>query len=437
MLLVAGGATVALAAALRLWRLDLTMFERDEGALIRIAEDIVRSGQMPLTGPMFSQGVPSAPHFMYLLAPLIAVSRDPAFISGAIGLANVAGIGATLWLGWRGFGPLAGVIAALLYAASPWATFYARRIWQPDILAPLAAFLFVALDLAIVERRAWWAAITFPIAVLAVLVHPSFATLLPVLIVPAGVLIRTRQWRPLLLGAAVAALITLPTAVREVQTRLVDVANMRYYSSLHTWVDLEAVTDTLVLATGLSAPHDVTVPPFDHAIPGWLVQVGAGLETLLLVIALGVAIWLAVRARGALRLRLVGVLAWFLLPVVLEIRHTLPLHVHYFLHAYPAIFLIMGLAAAWLLSHAGKLSRIVLATSLAAIVVLQGVEITHGLNVATATSDACYGRPLNTEEAIEREIVDFAAPTGATRAAMEFATDDALPRGYLARADFG
>jgi len=429
-------ATLVIAAALRLWRLDLTIFERDEGAIVRVAEGIVRLGSRPLSGPVFSQGTPSAPHFMYLLAPIVALARDPAFISGAIAVANLAGIAGTLWLGWRAFGPVGGITASLLYAVSPWAVFYARRIWQPDILPPMAVLLFVALDLAVIERRAWWAAVTFPVAVLAVLVHPAFATLLPVLCVPLVLLVIWRRWLPLVLGLGLAACMTVPTLLYGAQTHWVDVANMRYYSSLHTWIDLEAVRCALVAATGLAAPAEVTAPPFDHALPAWLVQAGAGLATILLAGALVLGLFLLVRARGATRLRLIGVLLWMLLPVVLTIRHTLPLHTHYFLIAYPAIFLLLGFAAAWLLRRSGIFARSLVAVCVALLVVLQSVEVTRGLSVAAATYDPCYGRPLNTEQSVEREIVDVASRAGSTRAAVEFATDDALPRGYLARADF-
>jgi len=264
-------ATLVIAAALRLWRLDLTIFERDEGAIVRVAEGIVRLGSRPLSGPVFSQGIPSAPHFMYLLAPIVALSRDPAFISGAIAVANLAGIAGTLWLGWRAFGPVGGITASLLYAVSPWAVFYARRIWQPDILPPMAVLLFVALDLAVIERRAWWAAVTFPVAVLAVLVHPAFATLLPVLCVPLVLLVIWRRWLPLVLGLGLAACMTVPTLLYGAQTHWVDVANMRYYSSLHTWIDLEAVRYALVAATGLAAPgrgHCTPVRPRSASVAG-------------------------------------------------------------------------------------------------------------------------------------------------------------------------
>src|SRR5438132_12342312 len=124
-------AILVVAAGLRLWRLDLTPFGTDEAALTRLAEDIVRLGRIPLSGPLTSIGIPSAPHFIYTLAPMEAISRDPSVVAGFIAFLNVAAVFGTWWLGARWFGPPAGLIAALLFATSPWAISARRWIWQP------------------------------------------------------------------------------------------------------------------------------------------------------------------------------------------------------------------------------------------------------------------------------------------------------------------
>jgi hypothetical protein len=294
---------VAVAAGLRLWRLDLIIYEVDEAAILRLAEDMLRLGRIPLSGPIFSAGIPSAPNFIYLLAPVVAISRDPAFVAGAIAAANVLGLVGTVWLGWRAFGPLAGLSAGALYAVNPWAIFYARRIWQPELLPPLAVLLFIALDLAVANRRVWWAAATFPLLALAAGVHPSAATLAPLLLAPAVVLLHARRWRPLVVGCALAGLTGVPYALHEIQTRWVDVANIRYYASLHTWFDLDSVRYAVGLATGLAAQNDPAVPQFGRAFPNGFVQVAAALEMALLLAAIVFALVAIVPRRRA---RIIG-----------------------------------------------------------------------------------------------------------------------------------
>src|SRR5215471_18012999 len=97
-------------------------------------------------------------------------------------IAVVAAVGGVFWLARRGFGPLAAIVATALYALNPWSVFWARKIWQPDLMAPLAVLLFIALDQGIVQRRLRWAAAALPIGVFATMVHLSFLVLLPVLL---------------------------------------------------------------------------------------------------------------------------------------------------------------------------------------------------------------------------------------------------------------
>src|SRR5690242_7301870 len=92
---------LALTILLRFWRLDLIQFKDDQATLLRLAEDIVRLGRVPLAGMTSSLGVPVAPTFEYLLAPIVAINRDPRVATAAIGLMNVAGVAGTILFGWR------------------------------------------------------------------------------------------------------------------------------------------------------------------------------------------------------------------------------------------------------------------------------------------------------------------------------------------------
>lgn len=426
-------AILGLATALRLWRLDVTVYEIDEAAVLRLAEDLVRLGRVPLSGPVFSAGIPSAPHFIYLLAPVVALSRDPAFVSGAIALANVAGLGATMLFAWRAFGRTAALIGGLLYAVSPYAVFYARRIWQPDLLPPLAALLLVALELGVVQRRVWWAAASIPLAALATLVHPSFLPLALLLILPILVLVQSHTWMPLLIGATIAALFSVPTVVHEVQTRWVDVANIRYYTSLHTWINSDSLQYAVALATGFAAPVDPAVPPVQRVVPDWLAQGAAAPELVLLIASLLIGLGMLLRNRARARVRLGVVLAAACIPVILTVRHSLPLQAHYFLASAPALFVLLGIGASWLVRR-GLFIRVVVVAAMLAIVAVQGAWVVGGLRYVGAVDDACYGPQLRTARTVEDTAVDFGA--GATRAVVELAADDALPIGYLLRDDF-
>src|SRR5207237_1072631 len=156
----------------------------------RLAEDLVRLGRVPLSGPLTSIGIPSAPHFIYAISPLVALSRDPAVVAGGIALAHIGGIVGALWLGWRWFGPAAGLAVTALFAA--------------------------------------------------------------------------------------------PFVLHEIQTRWVDIPNIRYYSSLNTFVDLDSARSAVALSSGLGPSLTAGALPLEHAGPAWLVQATAVVETILL-----------------------------------------------------------------------------------------------------------------------------------------------------------
>ena len=150
-------------------------------------------------------------------------------------------------------------------------------------LPTLAALLLLALDLAIVNRRAWWAAATFPIAALATLMHSAFATLAPLLLAPASMLALGRRWLALTIGVATTLLLAVPFVVYEFQINWKDYPNFRYYSSLRTFVDLDALRWLVSITTGWNLPSDGVVPPPQRVLPRVVVDVGADVALALLV----------------------------------------------------------------------------------------------------------------------------------------------------------
>ena len=71
-----------------------------------------------------SIGIPLAPTFEYMLAPIVAVQSRPAGRHAGDRSCEASGsLAGTLILGWRWFSPLAGLVAGLVYATNPWACF--------------------------------------------------------------------------------------------------------------------------------------------------------------------------------------------------------------------------------------------------------------------------------------------------------------------------
>jgi hypothetical protein len=118
------------------------------------------------------------------------------------------------WLGRR-WSAWAGLVASLYMAASPYAVFYGRSIWQPNLLAPLATLWTIAAYLGVTrtDRLAkFGVALNVFLGLFVVQVHFAGIALVPATLY---LFARFRWWRsgrlvPTLIGAALAGIAALP-----------------------------------------------------------------------------------------------------------------------------------------------------------------------------------------------------------------------------------
>lgn len=337
------------AAGLRLARLGIVEFKYDEATTARMALEIVERGRLPLVGMISSQGPHNPPLMSYILAIPFALSRDPRWAVGWIALLNVAAVGLTYGIGRAYFGRFVAVVAALLFAASPWAVLHSRKIWTQNL--PLFTLLFIAAALAFSVRRRPWA-LTGMFAAAAALFGLHLGGMAFFFIGIFIVALFARQVRPFPLFAGVGA-------------AMVIVGPYLYYDATHSWSNvrllfamrsLEARTDLQAaymagLATGGYHLEDLAgerYQDFVASIPDlrWLDRAGIALFWLGLV-------WLIVRlARAAVRhydrlpsreaARLV-LLCWFGVPIALLFRHSVPIFPHTLLLLYPVQHVIIAL----------------------------------------------------------------------------------------------
>ena len=93
-----------------------------------------KGGQLPTAGLMSSVGVTNPPLFIYLLIPMFFVTKSIALVSCFIAAFGLAAVVACWWVGRKYYGPVAGLLAAALFATSPWAIIYSRKIWAQDFV---------------------------------------------------------------------------------------------------------------------------------------------------------------------------------------------------------------------------------------------------------------------------------------------------------------
>jgi hypothetical protein len=342
-------AILAVAAVVRLWRLDLMEFKADEAQACRLALAVVDhlrgaapAGQaFPLVGLLSSVGVPNPPLFIYLLALPLAVVRDPLAAAAAIALSNVAAVGLCYLIGRRYFSPFVALTSAALYALAPWAVIFSRKIWAQDLLPVLLGGFLLAAHAFLVERRPRALAWLLVLAAAAMQLHLSaliLAGALAALLFAGRAAIRAR-W--LVLGAVAALALCAPYLLHLAHTRGSDFAHLGAWR--HESARLVPAEDRLLWA--LRFPLSITGADQTDALVGtqapWVFpfSLATGL------MAFGGLLWRCGRDRRtplfSSRLLLA---AWFVLPTLgLAATGAVPF-IHYFIVLYPLAFL--GLAAA-------------------------------------------------------------------------------------------
>jgi hypothetical protein len=348
-----------LAAGLRLTRLGLIEFKYDEATTARTALAIAREGRLPALGMVSSQGPRNPALMSYLLAPPFALSRDPRWAAGWLALWGVAAVGLTYWLGRAYFGRGVAVLAALLFAASPWAVLHSRKIWAQNV--PLVTLLFIAALLAWVVRQRRWA-LTAAWAAAAALVGLHLGGLAFVAILGVVTLLFIRRVRPLPLaaGLGLALLFLGPYLLYDARHGWPNLHAFAAMRTLPATLDLQAASMAGLAAGGyrLESLAGARYAEFRAALPPlqWLDV----LQIVLMWIALAWMAWRvareALRRRGRLTAggsaRLV-LLCWFGLPVLLLLRHSVAIFPHTLSLLYP----VQHLAVAVLVADGAACSR--------------------------------------------------------------------------------
>jgi 4-amino-4-deoxy-L-arabinose transferase-like glycosyltransferase len=221
--------TLAIAAFLRLYRIDLTWFFLDQLRDVSVASSIAAGHSVPLLGPWIGwTNAYLGPLYFYLIAVPFLFTGHPLGAVVAMALANVVAIALLYRFAARYFGIAAALIACGLFAAFPLAVVSARVLWNPGLI-PLFTLVFVsALYGVIVDGRS--RPVIAASAALAVLtqLHVTAIALGAVALI-AGAIWRPRvRLRDVGLGALAFLVLYSPYAAYEITHRF---ENVRAFAS--------------------------------------------------------------------------------------------------------------------------------------------------------------------------------------------------------------
>jgi len=356
-------------------------FKGDEAVALRLALPIFETGEWPQVGLMSSVGIHNPPFFIYMLALPMAISMDPVWVTGSlVGLLAVITVLWTYWVVRPRWGMMAAFSAALLFACSPWAVLYARKIWAQDVL-PIFCVALLHLLLVVQERRkSWWAAGVPLLLVIMWQVHFSAVALVPIAAVVAIWRWRHIRWTAVLVGLALSAGSLVPYLQYQKENDWPDIEGLRSMASGEkpdgterppkpplNWTafdhaaDITGGTDlsyALCFAHRKDCPSKERWDDRNSGLSGGSMKVADVLGKGLLWGGFVLALWtlfMAIRRRlrrehqsdspdtgrmGVLLLWFSGVCLFF---TFLRLEHTYP---HYFIVLYPVAFVLMGIGIA-------------------------------------------------------------------------------------------
>jgi 4-amino-4-deoxy-L-arabinose transferase-like glycosyltransferase len=202
---------LVVAAVLRFDRLpDATLWLGDQARDASIVMQNLAAGHIPELGPPASIGTYfRGPAYYILLMPSFWMGGgNPAFGAAFVALLDLGTVVLIYLLGARWLGPSAGLMAATVWAVSPVAVYWARLMWQPDLVPFFTVLCFYSLARTAKDGR--WLIVLAASLSLAWQCHDQALLLVPPLAI--SVIVHIRRFKPWhFVAAFVVVVATLAT----------------------------------------------------------------------------------------------------------------------------------------------------------------------------------------------------------------------------------
>ena len=405
-----------LAAVVRLGAPGISEFKRDEANMSQMALDLVEGRRVPLLGLSSSVNVPNPPISVYLFALPYTLDRNPIAATLFVGLLNVLAVALTWALARRWYGSTAALAAGLLYAVSPWAAIYSRKIWAQDLLPPFVVLTVFTGLLGYADNRRWARWLHWPLLAITVQIHYGAFTLIPLSLLMLVLWSRRVHWRDLAIGALLAALTMIPAVVGAYQAGWLSTSAVQertQTSADHRRVISTRALDNAWLTVAGTQIHSLAGPDqfrrYLDSVPDvfWLfklVPLAACAGALLLV---GRNLRRASRAAPD-----VMIVAWLVLPVLAFTWEWTEVAPHYMIPLMPAAYLLAGIAFGRLWdvlprTRPGQWARLGAGGLLIAIAALQvGMFAALLRFVDTHATPGGFGTPLHYLLDVQHAVLD-------------------------------
>jgi hypothetical protein len=304
-------------------------------------------GQFQWRGISSSVGFPNFPMSVWLYTLPLVVWPHPYAATLFTGLLNTVSVLGCYWLVRRYWGATAALSAALLYAVSPWAIIYSRKIWAQDLLPLFVVGWGIGAALTFVEGRRRWIIVHLLCLAVAVQIHLSAVALIPATGVFLFVFRRRVNWRMVAVGALLALVTAVPFLVYlQQQWQTSGQAQLPFSgAAAAASFSLDSLHYTTMLSLGTNV-HSLAGP---EAFRAFLAQAPPVMPVYWLwgALIIGGVLFLAYQTwrRWQTPAAQVGfiLLIWLLMPPLFFLLPITPIFPHYFIIIFPAQYMIAGI----------------------------------------------------------------------------------------------
>lgn len=410
-----------LAAFLRLYDPTVVEFKRDEANLSQLGWDMARGRAFYLLGIDSSVGIRNPPISVYITAIPYLFTSDPTWTTAFVALLNVIAVGLLYGMTRRYYGVTAAFICAGLFAATPWAVIFSRKIWAQDMLAPFIVLTVWTAILGFLEGKRWAQVWHLPLLAFTAQIHYGVFVLAPITVVLFGVAIGRRNLtRWFYLSLIGVAIVFLPYAIGLAQAASTGTLGLENSTLFRARP-----------ADSTDVPKDrFTIEPLQLAL-----IVGSGMQSHALIGAEGLAAFKAsttdfeplftgvsyalIGTAAYLLTRLVVhrtkrtvidlvVLLWVLINPLAYVITWTPVYSHYLIPMIPAAALLSGIVLSDLIAAFGR-TRLVQIAVIAAVIGLISVyslQFLSVLNFVNTTYAPAFNTPLGWLLPVRTAVLD-------------------------------
>ena len=385
-------AIISIAGLLRMTFPGLTEFKADEARLYASSLHFITNLEIPTHGITSSIGIPNFPISVWLYAAPLTLWKHPYSATIFTGLLNTAALIICWNITKRFWNIRTALIATTLFASSPWAVIFSRKIWAQNTLPLFVGVWALSGLITLHERRKWLTFLHGLLTFCIPQIHFSGLALIPISLINLIIVRKQINWKYFIAGAASAIALASPLAMHFNSNGSLSTLGLLDGLSIPT--NFESLEYYWMFSIG-SDIHSITGPTkythFLSSIPNYTAV--HWFWTILIIFGCASLLFNNRLHSPATRM----LLSWLIVPLLIQYISPFDVHLHYFIVTFPAQYIVAAIGAVELLNILK--SRILYITGwsmLFASVLLQTWAIVALLQyVSVHNTPNGYGTPLS------------------------------------------